>query len=154
MRSIKGAKIGAIEAADFCTDPGAGGESLTPKRPELQRLLANLEAPSGWGSSQHTCVRTKRSRHAELSEFDGLLPTPVWRAADSAVLQVLQSEHLQRAAKMSETTSFCPRCGQLPDGDRRMEEARELFASKWRGTLPKRSELDFAIAWAYFRRKL
>jgi hypothetical protein len=51
VRSIKGAKIGAIEAADFCTDPGAGGESLTPKRPELQRLLANLEAPSGWGSS-------------------------------------------------------------------------------------------------------
>ena len=87
-------------------------------------------------------------------KFLRLLGTPVWRAADSAALHVLQSEELQRAAKISETTSFCPRCGQLPDGDRRMDEAREIFALKWRGALPKRSELDFALAWAYFRRKL
>ena len=86
-------------------------------------------------------------------KFLRLFATPLWRAADSAVLHVLQSEHLQHAAKLSETTSFCPRCGQLPDGDRRMDEAREHFALKWRGALPKRSELDFALAWAYFRRK-
>jgi len=49
--------------------------------------------------------------------------------------------------------TFCPRCGQIPDGDRRMEEARERFFARWKGAAPKRSELDFALAWAYFRRK-
>jgi hypothetical protein len=42
----------------------------------------------------------------------------------------------------------------MPDGDRRMEEARENFLAMWKGETPKRSELDFALAWAYFRRKL
>ncbi len=83
-----------------------------------------------------------------------LLDTPVWRAADRAVLQVMQNHELQNACKNEEWTSFCPRCGQMPDGDRRMEEARELFLAAWKGTPPKRSELDFGLAWAYFRRKL
>jgi hypothetical protein len=83
-----------------------------------------------------------------------LLDTPLWRVAGRAVVQVMQYHELHKACRNEEMTSFCPRCGQRPDGDRRMEEAREHFFSEWRGAPPKRSELDFALAWAYFRRKL
>jgi hypothetical protein len=83
-----------------------------------------------------------------------LLDTPLWRAADGAVVQVMQQHELHKACKNEELTSFCPRCGQMPDGDRRMEEARENFLATWKGDALKRSELDFALAWAYFRRKL
>jgi len=83
-----------------------------------------------------------------------LLDTPLWRAANGAVVQVMLNHELQKACKNEERTSFCPRCGQMPDGDRRVEEARELFLAAWKGTSPRRSELDFALAWAYFRRKL
>ena len=88
-----------------------------------------------------------------------LVGTPLWRAADRAVLQVMQHHELQKACANEERTSFCPRCGQMPDGDRRMEEAREFFLADWNDgrpgrEMPKRSELDFALAWAYFRRKI
>lgn len=83
-----------------------------------------------------------------------LLDTPLWRVADRAVLQVMQHHELHKACRNEERTSFCPRCGQMPDGDRRMEEAREFFLAMWQGAIPKRSELDFALAWAYFRRKI
>jgi len=83
-----------------------------------------------------------------------LLDTPLWRVADRAVAQVMQNHELQKACKNEEQISFCPRCGQMPDGDRRVEEAREFFLATWKGTRPRRSELDFALAWAYFRRKL
>ena len=83
-----------------------------------------------------------------------LLDTPLWRVADGAAVQVMQHHELHKACKNEETTSFCPRCGQMPDGDRRMEEAREFFLAQWKGDPPKRSELDFALAWAYFRRKI
>jgi len=83
-----------------------------------------------------------------------LLDTPLWRAADGAVVRVMQHHELQKACKNEERTTFCPRCGQMPDGDRRMEEARENFLAAWHGTSPKRSELDFALSWAYFRRKI
>jgi len=83
-----------------------------------------------------------------------LLDTPLWRLADRAVLKVMHHHELQKACKNEEWTSYCPRCGQMPDGDRRMEEARENFSAIWKGAPPKRSELDFALAWAYFRRKI
>jgi hypothetical protein len=83
-----------------------------------------------------------------------LLGTPVWRAADHAVAAVLECGEIERAVRFEERTAFCPRCGQIPDGDRRMDEAREVFEAIW-GTRkpPKRSQLDFALACAYFRRK-
>ncbi len=87
-------------------------------------------------------------------KFVRLLNTPLWRAADRSVLEVMQRHELQKACKNEERTTFCPRCGQMPDGDRRMEEAREIFLAAWRGAIPRRSELDFALAWAYFRRKI
>ena len=83
-----------------------------------------------------------------------MLDTPVWRAADEAVAAVVGYDKVQHAARFGERTAFCPRCGQIPDGDRRMDEAREVFAAIWGArTPPKRSQLDFALAWAYFQRK-
>jgi len=79
--------------------------------------------------------------------------THVWEKAARAVEEVLRHDALQQAATEQDCVTFCPRCGQVPDGDRRMEEARERFFGSWRGDPPKRSELDFALAWAYFRRK-
>jgi hypothetical protein len=87
-------------------------------------------------------------------KFTRLLDTPLWHVANRAVVQVMLHHELHKACKNEELVSFCPRCGQLPDGDRRMEEAREHFLEIWNGDAPKRSELDFALAWAYFRRKL
>ena len=87
-------------------------------------------------------------------KFVRLLDTPLWRAADCAVLRVMQHHELQKVSRNEERVTFCPRCGQMPDGDRRMEEAREIFLTDWRGAIPRRSELDFALAWAYFCRKL
>jgi hypothetical protein len=83
-----------------------------------------------------------------------LLDTPLWRVANAAVVQVMQHHELHKVCKNEERTSFCPRCGQMPDGDRRMEEARENFLAMWNGATPKRSELDFALAWAYFHHKI
>jgi len=79
--------------------------------------------------------------------------THVWEKAARAVEEVLRHDVLQHAATAQDCVTFCPRCGQIPDGDRRMEEARERFFARWKGAAPKRSELDFALAWAYFRRK-
>jgi hypothetical protein len=39
-----------------------------------------------------------------------LLDTPLWRAADRAVIQVMQDHELHKACKNKESTSFCPRC--------------------------------------------
>src|SRR5262252_145692 len=83
-------------------------------------------------------------------KFVRLLDTPLWREADRAVLQVMQHHELQKVSRNEERVTFCPRCGQMPDGDRRMEEAREIFLAGWQGAIPKRSEVDFALAWAYF----
>jgi len=87
-------------------------------------------------------------------KFLRLTDSPLWREADRAVQRVMAHHELQKASGNQELLSFCPRCGQLPDGDRRMEEARELFLEKWPALPPKRSELDFALAWAYFKRKI
>ena len=87
-------------------------------------------------------------------KFARLLDTPLWRAANRAVLQVMAHHELEKVCGNEERTTFCPRCGQMPDGDRRMEEAREVLLTEWIGAIPRRSELDFALAWAYFRRKI
>ena len=87
-------------------------------------------------------------------KFARMLGTPLWRAADAAVQEVVRDHALHHASRREERTSFCPRCGQIPDGDRRMEEAREIFLASWKGMPVRRSELDFALAWAYCKRKL
>ena len=79
--------------------------------------------------------------------------THMWEKAARAVDEVMRHDALQQAAVEQDCVTFCPRCGQVPDGDRRMEEARERFMAGWQGAALKRSELDFALAWAYFRRK-
>lgn len=77
--------------------------------------------------------------------------TPLWEAAENAVAQVWNNKALQDAATTESEISFCPRCGQVPDGDRRMEEARELVIAK--GIIARRSDLDFAINAHFWMKK-
>ena len=51
---------------------------------------------------------------------------PLWEAAAKSVDQILTHDQLNACARREERTAYCPRCGQIPDGDRRMDEAREL----------------------------
>ena len=81
--------------------------------------------------------------------------SPVWSAARRAVKGVAEDRALHAAAQAEPNVSYCPRCGQLPDGDRRFEEARELaLARLWRGEQPKRRDLDFALAFHYWSSRL
>ena len=82
-----------------------------------------------------------------------LMRSPVGRVAATAVKAVMENKQLQEAAEKQPRIAFCPRCGQIPDGDRRMEEAREVFHAIWKGPQPKRGDLDMALAYAYYRSK-
>ena len=82
-----------------------------------------------------------------------LWTSPLWRLADKAVKTVAASRELQAAAAVEPVIAYCPRCGQCPDGDRRMEEARHIVHELLKGTQPNRAELDFALAWAYWKHK-
>ena len=90
--------------------------------------------------------------HGLFWKASGLASSPVGLAARRAVEHIAKDRKLQDAAGIEATTSYCPRCGQLPSGDRRMEEARELAITDL-GYSPKRSDLDFALAVHYYRMK-
>lgn len=75
----------------------------------------------------------------------------LWAAAKRAVDQVAGMRDLNEAAKREPMISFCPRCGQTPDGDRRLEEARELVMNS--GIQAPRADVDFAILAHYWLRK-
>ena len=79
--------------------------------------------------------------------------SPVWSAARRAVKGVAQDRALHAAAQAEPNVSYCPRCGQLPDGDRRFEEAREMTLACL-GEQPKRRDLDFALAFHYWSSRL
>jgi hypothetical protein len=74
----------------------------------------------------------------------------VWRAAKEAVQAVSADIPLNSVSGREERTVFCPRCGQLPDGDRRMDEARIKVLSLLDGASAKRSEIDAAISLNYW----
>ena len=78
----------------------------------------------------------------------------MWKASDEAVLEVAQDLKLQHATALQGNVSYCPRCGQRPDGDRRFEEARELLFSKIPINTVRRVDADFCLAFAYWRRKV
>ena len=89
--------------------------------------------------------------------------SPVWSAARRAVKAVAADRALHAAAQAEPNVSYCPRCGQLPDGDRRFEEAREMAlvilspaagGPARRGAVPKRRDLDFALAFHYWSSRL
>jgi hypothetical protein len=88
----------------------------------------------------------------EYRKLKRITGSPVWDAAGKAVLKVIYDIEINKIAQDHPMTVFCPRCGQLPDGDRRYEEARELAIS-YLSTVPKRSDLDFALAWQFWRLK-
>lgn len=85
--------------------------------------------------------------------FQELRNAAFWRTAKSAVESVKDHRLLNEVSVVTERTPFCPRCGQVPDGDRRMDEARELAAAKLWKVPVKRSELDFALSYWYLVKK-
>ena len=74
-------------------------------------------------------------------------------AATTAVASVLTQKNLIQAAEHEEAPKFCPMCGQIPDGDRRMDHARAIAMEILKGENVKRSDLDLAISFEYWRKK-
>lgn len=81
-----------------------------------------------------------------------LFRSPLWPAVKDAVAQIAAHIPLQAAAAVEDTLAYCPRCGQRPDGDRRMEEAR-LLVIETIGHKPRRSDLDFLLSLAYWLKR-
>ncbi len=77
----------------------------------------------------------------------------LWTAARHAVHAVIAQRELQAATKLEQQPSYCPLCGQIPDGDRRMDHARRI-ALEILPEQPRRSDLDFALAFYYWQSKL
>lgn len=75
-------------------------------------------------------------------------------AAGQAVSTVMAQREINYAAQLEPEVSYCFACGQVPDGDRRMDHARrialEILAPR---VQPKRYELDAALAIEYLVRK-
>lgn len=67
-----------------------------------------------------------------------------YRRAEAAVIAIAADKGLRSVAENEPVTSFCPRCGQLPSGDRRMEEAREIFFRDNKKNF-KMSDVNFAL---------
>lgn len=78
----------------------------------------------------------------------------VWTTAEQAVKAVMNDRALNAAAQAEAHISFCPRCGQRPDGDRRMEEAREMVMTALNGLEVNRRDVDFALAFHYWWARL
>ncbi len=76
-----------------------------------------------------------------------------WTAARSAVDAVMAKTDLQYAAHKEPHIKFCPSCGQIPDGDRRMDHARMLAIEHLHGKPYRRFELDAAISLHYLLKK-
>jgi len=87
----------------------------------------------------------------QLIAWQRISKTELWTAAKQAVDQIAGMRELNDAAQNEEMTSFCPRCGQTPDGDRRLEEARELLMKT--GIQAARSDVDFVILAHYWLKK-
>ena len=80
------------------------------------------------------------------------LRSDVYHAAKKAVLAVKRDHHLQRASVDEPNVSYCPRCGQTPKNDRRLETARELALS-YLPTPPPIHRLNLALELAYWIHK-
>jgi hypothetical protein len=81
-----------------------------------------------------------------------LASTDLWEESRKAVYVILADKSLTIAAKDAPYVSYCARCGQLPAGDRRFEEARELVVDALKEQ-PSRVDLDLALQWHYWRYK-
>ena len=80
------------------------------------------------------------------------LRSDVYRAARRAVLDVKQDRRLQLASRDEPNISYCPRCGQIPKNDRRLETARELALS-YLPAPPPIHRLNLALELAYWIHK-
>ena len=79
--------------------------------------------------------------------------TGIWKAAESAVGAVMKQADLSYAAELEPETRFCPMCGQIPDGDRRMDHARKIVCEILGDKPFRRHEIDAAIGLHYLLRK-
>jgi len=77
----------------------------------------------------------------------------IWDAAGHAVSSIMAQNDLAYAAEKEPRTRFCPMCGQIPDGDRRMDHARKIVCEILAGKTLRRNEIDAAISLHYLLRK-
>ena len=93
----------------------------------------------------------------EYKKFRTLIKNPVWTASRKSVNVVNSYTLLNEVSQSEPHIPFCPRCGQIPSGDRRMQEAREFTVDILRRSnpqfVPKLSDMDFAIMWHLWRTK-
>jgi hypothetical protein len=78
----------------------------------------------------------------------------LWEAAERAVTEVEKDDTLQQAASLEARTSFCPRCGQRGQNDRRFEEAREIVYREIHPATVRSIDVDLALTYAYWRKKV
>ena len=76
---------------------------------------------------------------------------PLYQTAKAAVQSTSANRVLNEAALSESEVSFCPRCGQRPQDDRRKEEARLLVYATHPNA--KRADVDFSLSLAYWLRK-
>lgn len=103
------------------------------------------------GSSGYYCKYTGavNSHPTMIMRLWKLIKSPVWMAAWRAVQHTESNDAIQAAAEREDMITYCPRCGQRPVNDRRMDEARELATTELvsHGHMPRRSDIDYALAW-------
>lgn len=85
-----------------------------------------------------------------------LLFSETWLSASWAVLTVIRDKKLNNQSDIESKVSFCPRCGQCPQDDRRLEEARELaiFRLNQKKEPFKLRDLNLSLEWHLWRRKV
>ena len=78
-----------------------------------------------------------------------MMDSGIWIIANKAVKAVREDRQLNLVALTEDRLVFCTRCGQIPDGDRRMDEAREKVMNLLNGESHTRSQIDAALALNY-----
>jgi len=78
-----------------------------------------------------------------------LMDSGLWILASKATAKVREDRLLNAVAVTEDRLVFCSRCGQIPDGDRRMDEARQKLMDLVPIDTYSRSEVDAALALSY-----
>jgi hypothetical protein len=89
----------------------------------------------------------------EYWKYKRIIKSPVWNAARISVNNVMAHTMLNEVSKTDPLLRFCPRCGQIPQGDRRMQDAREQVFKILGEIEVKLSDVDFAMMWHLWRNK-
>jgi hypothetical protein len=111
----------------------------------MRSILTFLRLVRKLWKLDHSLMLIERLRDLECSG--------VWQAAGASVESVMAQKELSYAAEIEPQTRFCPMCGQIPDGDRRMDHARKLTIESLGDKPFRRHEIDAAISLHYLLRK-